>query len=154
MNILDELIPEPGSLYVMDRAYIDFERLYLINQCGAFFVVRAKSNLKFHRIKQHLRIKAFYGTPENAEKTQIWIAVSTYLLVAIVKKMLKIELSLYTILQILSVTIVEKLPVLQILTDYDYTAPKYVDPNQLNLFDFKTDSSVRDYKIKVLLFRR
>ncbi len=97
VNILDELIPEPGSLYVMDRAYIDFERLYLINQCSAFFVVRAKSNLKFHRIKQHLRIKVFYGTSENAVKTQIWIAVSTYLLVAIVKKMLKTELSLYTI---------------------------------------------------------
>ena len=213
VNILDELIPEPGSLYVMDRAYIDFERLYLINQCSAFFVVRAKSNLDFRRvsskkvdkstgvlcdqiivltgvktsklypeklrrikyfdadtnktfvyltnnfslsaltiaelyhcrwrielffkwIKQHLRIKVFYGTSENAVKTQIWIAVSTYLLVAIVKKMLKIELSLYTILQILSVTIVEKMPVLQVLTDCDYTAPKYVDPNQLNLFDF------------------
>ena len=212
VNILDELIPEPGSLYVMDRAYIDFERLYLINQCGAFFVVRAKSNLDFRRvsskkvdkstgvlcdqiivltgvktsklypeklcrvkyfdadtnktfvyltnnfflsaltiaelyhcrwlielffkwIKQHLRIKAFYGTSENAVKTQIWIAVSTYLLVAIVKKMLKIELSLYTILQILSVTIVEKMPILQVLTDNNYIVPQYADPNQLNLFD-------------------
>jgi hypothetical protein len=213
VNILYELIPEPGSFYVMDRAYIDFERLYLLNQYGAFFVVRAKRNLNFRRItskkvdkstgvlcdqiivltgiktsklyseklrrikffdsennktlvfltnnfflssltiaelfhcrweielffkwiKQHLRIKVFYGNSENAVKTQIWIAVTTYLLVAIIKKMLKIELSLYTILQILSVTIVEKIPILQLLTGYDYTAPKYVDPNQLNLFDF------------------
>ena len=213
VNILDELIPEPGSLYVMDRAYIDFERLYLLHQCGAFFVIRAKSNLKFRRItsqkvdkstgvlcdqvivltgvktsilypeklrrikffdaennktlvfltnnfllsaltiaelyhcrwqielffrwiKQHLRIKAFYGNSENAVKTQIWIAVITYLLVAIIKKVLKIELSLYTILQILSVTIVEKMPILQLLTDNNYTVLQYADPNQLNLFDF------------------
>ena len=213
VNILDELIPETGSFYVMDRAYIDFKRLYLFTQCVAFFVVRAKSNLNFRRIssekvdsstgvlrdqtivltgiktskkypemlrrikyfdfekkkmfvfltnnfslpafliaelfrcrwqielffkwiKQHLRIKAFYGTSENAVKTQIWIAVITYLLVAIIKKMLKIELSRYTILQIFSVTIVEKMPILQLLTGYNYTAPKYVDPNQLNLFDF------------------
>ena len=213
VNILDELIPEPGSFYVMDRAYIDFKRLYFLNQYVAFFVVRAKRNLNFRRIsskkvdkstgvlcdqiivltgiktsklyseklrrikffdsennktlvfltnnfflssltiaelfhcrweielffkwiKQHLRIKAFYGNSENAVKTQIWIAVITYLLVAIIKKMLKIELSLYTILQILSVTIIEKMPILQLLTGYDYTAPKYVDPNQLNLFDF------------------
>ena len=213
VNILDELIPEPGSFYVMDRAYIDFERLYLLTNCCAFFVVRAKSNLDFRRIssqkvdkstgvlcdqvivltgiktskkypeklrrikffdsktnktfvfltnnfslyaltiaelfhcrwqielffkwiKQHLRIKVFYGTSENAVKSQIWIAVSTYLLVAIVKKMLNIELSLYTILQILSVTIVEKMPILQVVTGNDYIIPKYLDPNQLNLFDF------------------
>ena len=213
VNILDELIPEPGSFYVMDRAYIDFERLYLINQCGAFFVIRAKSNLDFRRIysqkvdkptgvlcdqiivltgcktsklypeklrrtkyfdvdtnktfiyltnnfslsavtvaelyhcrwrielffkwiKQHLRIKAFYGTSENAVKTQIWIAVTTYLLVAIIKKMLKIEPSLYTILQILSVTIVEKMPILQLLTDNECLNSEYHDPNQLCLFDF------------------
>jgi hypothetical protein len=213
VNILDELIPEPGSFYVMDRAYIDFERLYLLTNCCAFFVVRAKSNLDFRRIssqkvdkstgvlcdqvivltgiktskkypeklrrikffdsktnktfvfltnnfslyaltiaelfhcrwqielffkwiKQHLRIKVFYGTSENAVKSQIWIAVSTYLLVAIVKKMLNIELSLYTILQILSVTIVEKMPILQVVTGNDYILPKYLDPNQLNLFDF------------------
>ena len=212
VNILDELIPEPGSFYVMDRAYIDFERLYFMNQCGAFFVVRAKSNLDFRRvfskkvdkstgvlcdqvivlsgvktsklypeklrrikyfyadtnktfvyltnnfslssftitelyhcrwrielffkwIKQHLRIKAFYGTSENAVKTQIWIAVSTYLLVAIVKKMLKIELSLYTILQILSVTIVEKMPIFQVLTDCEFIKPKHDNYIQLNLFD-------------------
>ena len=206
VNILDELIPEPGSFYVMDRAYIDFERLYLLTNCCAFFVVRAKSNLDFRRIssqkvdkstgvlcdqvivltgiktskkypeklrriklfdsktnktfvfltnnfslyaltiaelfhcrwqielffkwiKQHLRIKVFYGTSENAVKTQIWIAVSTYILVAIVKKMLKIELSLYTILQILSVTIVEKMPILQVVTGNDYIIPKYILTN-------------------------
>jgi len=213
VNILDELIPEPGSFYVMDRAYIDFKRLYLLHQCGAFFIVRAKSNLKFRRIssqkvdkstgvlcdqvvvltgaktsklypekllrikffdsenkktlvfltnnfllsaftiaelfhrrwqielffrwiKQHLRIKAFYGNSENAVKTQIWIAVTTYLLVAIIKKVLKIELSLYTILQILSVTIFEKMSILQVLTDNELINSGYHDPNQLNLFNF------------------
>ena len=213
VNILDELLPEPGSFYVMDRAYIDFERLYILNQCGAFFVVRAKSNLGFRRIysqkvdrstgvlcdqiivltgiktskkyperlrrikyfdseknkmfvfltnncslpaftiaelfrcrwqielffkwiKQHLRIKAFYGTSENAVKTQIWIAVATYLLVAIIKKMLKIELSLYTIIQILSVTIFEIMPILQVLTVNEYTEQIYHNPNQLNLYGF------------------
>lgn len=213
VNILDELIPEPGSFYVMDRAYIDFERLYLLNQCGTFFVVRAKSNLDFRRIfskkidkstgilcdqiivltgiktskkypeklrrikffdaetnktfvfltnnrllssltitelfhcrwqielffkwiKQNLRIKAFYGTSENAVKTQIWIAITTYLLVAIIKKVLKIELTLYTILQVLSVTIVEKIPIFQVLTDCTFTKPKHDNSIQLNLFDF------------------
>jgi hypothetical protein len=213
VNILDELIPEPGSFYVMDRGYTDFARLYWLTQCFAFFVIRAKSNIDFHRvisnqvdkstglrcdqiialtgvktskiypeklrrikyfdvennktlvfltnnfslppltvaelyrcrwkielffkwIKQHLRIKAFYGTSENAVKTQIWIAVSTYLLVAIVKKMLKIELSLYTILQILSVTVFEKMPILQVLTDNECINLEYYNPNQLNLFDF------------------
>lgn len=213
VNILDELIPEPGSFYVMDRAYIDFERLYLLNQCGTFFVVRAKSNLDFRRIfskkidkstgvlcdqiivltgiktskkypeklrrikffdaetnktfvfltnnlflssltitelfhcrwqielffkwiKQNLRIKAFYGTSENAVKTQIWIAITTYLLVAIIKKVLKIELTLYTILQVLSVTIVEKMPIFQVLTDCTFTKPKHDNSIQLNLFDF------------------
>ncbi len=127
--------------------YFDFEKnktfVFLTNNFSlpAFIIAelfrcRWQIELFFKWIKQHLRIKAFYGTSENAVKNQRWIAVSTYLLVAIVKKMLKIELSLYTILQILSVTIVEKMPVLQVLTDCDYTAPKYVDPNQLNLFDF------------------
>jgi len=213
VNILDELIPEPGSFYVMDRAYIDFERLYLLNQCGTFFVVRAKSNLDFRRIfskkidkstgilcdqiivltgiktskkypeklrrikffdaetnktfvfltnnlflssltiaelfhcrwqielffkwiKQNLRIKAFYGTSENAVKTQIWIAITTYLLVAIIKKVLKIELTLYTILQVLSVTIVEKMPIFQVLTDCKFIKPIHDNSIQLNLFDF------------------
>ncbi len=213
VNILDELFPEPGSLYIMDRGYTDFARLYIITRCLAFFIIRAKSNLDFRRIssnpidrstgllcdqtivltgiktsqfypeklrrvkyhdsetnktlvfltnnfnisavtiaelfrcrwqielffkwiKQHLRIKAFYGTSENAVKTQIWIALSTYLLVAIMKKVLKIELSLYTILQILSVTIFEKMPILQVLTDNECIKPVYHNPNQLNLFDF------------------
>ena len=213
VNILDELYPEPGSLYIMDRGYTDFARLYILTQCLAFFIIRAKSNLDFKRIvsetidrstgvlcdqiivlagvktsqyypeklrrvkyhdsetnktlvfltnnfnlsavtiaelfrcrwqielffkwiKQHLRIKAFYGTSENAVKTQIWIAVSTYLLVAIIKKVLKIELSLYTLLQILSITIFEKMPILQVLTDNERLYLDYHNPNQLNLFDF------------------
>ena len=213
VNILDELYPEPGSFYIMDRGYIDFTRLFRFTKRFSFFIIRAKSNLDFRRIfsekvdrstgilcdqiiiltgvktsklypeklrrvkyfdretnktfvfltnnftfsaltiaelfrcrwqielffkwiKQHLRIKAFYGTSENAVKTQIWIAVSAYLLVAIIKKIPKIELSLYTILQILSVTIFEKMPILQVLTDNEYTEQIYHNPNQLNLFDF------------------
>ena len=212
VNILDELYPEPGLFYIMDRGYIDFTRLFRFTQCFSFFIIRAKSNLDFRRIfsekvdrstgilcdqiiihtgvktsklypeklhrvkyfdsetnktfvfltnnftfsaltiaeifrcrwqielffrwvKQHLRIKAFYGNSENAVKTQIWIAVSTYLLVAIIKKVLKIELSLYTILQILSVTIFEKMPILQALTFTDYNKLNDANPNQLNLFD-------------------
>jgi len=214
VNILDELIPEPGSVYIMDRAYLDFERLYLLNQYMAFFVIRSKSNTKFRRlyshpidkatglrcdqtivltgvhtknqypdklrrvkffddqkersfsflsnnfllpalvvaelyrcrwhvelffkwIKQHLRIKAFYGTSENAVKTQIWIAVSVYVLVAIVKKQLRLDdVSLYTILQILSVTLFEKASLYQIVT-----APQYINgnralDNQLKLFEY------------------
>jgi len=213
VNILDEIFPEPGSFYVMDRGYTDFKRLFRFTQSFAFFIIRAKSNLDFQRIsskkvdrstgilcdqiiiltgvktsklyfeklrrvkyfdsetnktlvfltnnftfpaltiaelfrcrwqielffkwiKQNLRIKAFYGTSENAVKTQIWIAVTTYLLVAIMKKLLKVELSLYTILQILSVTVFEKMPILQELTDFEYTKPEYYNPNQLCLFDF------------------
>jgi transposase len=194
VNVLDILIPEPGSFYVMDRGYIDFERLYLLSQVPAFFVIRAKSNLAFRRlyshpvdkslglicdqtiiltginssqgypekmrrvkyrdadtnktlvfltnnfslpaatiaelyryrwqvelffkwIKQHLRIKAFFGHSENAVKSQIWIAVSVYVLVAILRKRLHLEANLYTILQVLSVTIFEKIPLLQVLTD-------------------------------------
>jgi transposase len=101
-----------------------------------FYRCRWQIELFFKWIKQHLRIKAFYGTSENAVKTQIWIAVTTYLLVAIMKKLLKVELSLYTILQILSVTVFEKMPILQELTDYEYTKPEYNNPNQLSLFDF------------------
>jgi len=100
------------------------------------FRCRWQIELFFKWIKQNLRIKAFYGTSENAVKTQIWIAVSTYLLVAIMKKLLKIELSLYTILQILSVTIFEKMPILQELTNYEHIKPEYFNPNQLCLFDF------------------
>lgn len=100
------------------------------------FRCRWQIELFFKWIKQHLRIKAFYGTSENAVKTQIWIAVTTYLLVSIMKKLLKIELSLYTILQILSVTVFEKMSILQELTENECMVPKYHNPNQLNLFDF------------------
>ena len=213
INILDQLFIEAGAIYIMDRAYVDFTRLYQIAQASAFFVVRAKRNFDFKRlyshpidkstglqcdqtirlagfyssndypdklrriryfdartnkhfvfltnhfnlpaltiadlyhcrwqielffkwIKQHLRIKAFYGTTENAVKTQIWIAVSVYLLVAIIKKKLKLEKSLYTILQILSVTLFEKTPILQALSHVDYTNHKDLDSIQLNLFNF------------------
>ena len=193
VNVLDMLIIEPGAIYVMDRGYLDFERLYALHQAGAFFVTRAKSNLDARRlysaasdraqgiicdqtivlngyvssqlypahlrrirfkdpetgkmlvfltnqfahspqtiaalykarwqvelffkwIKQHLRIKRFYGTSENAVKTQIWIAVAIYVLVAIVKKRLALDASLYTLLQILSLTIFEKIPIKQALS--------------------------------------
>jgi len=96
---------------------------------------RWQVELFFKWIKQHLRIKAFYGTSENAIKTQIWIAISIYVLVAIVKKELKLDQSLYTILQILSVTLFEKEPILQVLTNNDYMNPNPVPSNQLNLFE-------------------
>ena len=212
VNILDEIAPEAGAFYVMDRGYLDFERLYVFTLSAAFFVVRTKSNVLIQRryshpvdkatgvrsdhtviltainsvkaypdqlrrvsyldvktrkrfkfltnnfmlpaltiaqiyksrwqvelffkwIKQHLRIKAFYGTSENAVKTQIWVAVSVYVLVAIVRKRLTLEASLYQILQILSVTLFEKTPILQALQPFDSQEP-FVDPaNQLNLFD-------------------
>jgi transposase len=212
VNVLDELIPEPGAFYIMDRGYMDFARLYHLSQWTAWFVIRAKSNVQFRRlyshpvdkttgikcdqiirltgprstnyyseklrrvkyfdaktektltfltnnftlpaltiaelyryrwqielffkwIKQHLRIKSFYGTSENAVKTQIWVAVSVYVLVAIIKKRLKLEASLYTILQILSVTTFEKTPVLQILTDLQHTVELGESHNQLNLYN-------------------
>jgi len=212
VNILDKLIPEPGSIYVMDRAYLDFERLYNMHQCLAYFVIRKKTNTVFRRIysnkvdkstgvrcdqiivlsgfyakkdyreklrrvkyfdiktgkslnfftnqftfpaltiaelyrcrwqveiffkwiKQHLRIKAFYGITENAVKTQIWIAISVYVLVAIMKKRMKIDLSLYTILQILSITLFEKKPLLQVLTASDYKKQMTSNHIQLKLFD-------------------
>jgi len=212
VNVLDEIVPEAGSFYIMDRGYLDFARLYRLHQCMAFFVTRAKNNFRFRRlyshpvdkssgvlcdqtivlsgyyaskdypeklrriryvdqetgktlvfltncfilpalsiaklyksrwqvelffkwIKQHLRIKAFFGTSENAVKTQIWIAVSVYVLVAIVKKRLNLELSLYTILQILSVTFLEKVSILQVLTENGYKTENDDLPNQLMLFD-------------------
>jgi hypothetical protein len=212
VNILDELIPEAGAIYIMDRGYLDFERLYALNQGSSFFVVRAKANTslqrlysmpvdkscglrcdqivvpagfyarknypeKFRRIKffdidkqnrinlltnqmtlpaltiaelyrcrwqvelffkwikQHLRIKAFYGTSENAVKTQIWIAISVYVLVAIIKKRLKLDLSLYKILQIFSITLFEKIHILQALTEIDYKNKITSGHIQLNLFD-------------------
>lgn len=212
VNILDDLVTEAGAIYVMDRGYLDFERLYKIHQSLAFFVTRAKSNFDFKRIysnrvdkatgvlcdqivtlqgfyakksypdtlrrikyhdadkkkklvfltnnfllpavtiadiyrcrwqvelffkwiKQHLRIKAFYGTSENAVKTQIWIAISVYVLVAIVRKRLNLTLSLYTILQILSVSLFEKTPILQALTAADYNENQNDFRRQLILFD-------------------
>ena len=212
VNMLDELFIETGAIYILDRGYLDFTRLHRIHQDLAFFVTRAKKNLRFRRlysapvnkdtgllfdqtillqgfysgkgfpdklrrigfldaeknkhlvfltnnfalpaltiaqlykcrwqvelffkwIKQHLRIKAFYGTSENAVKTQIWVAITVYVLVAVVKKHLNLEMSLYTILQILIVTLFEKMPILQGLTTIDYTDEKTDSPNQLNLFD-------------------
>ena len=212
VNILDILVPEPGSFYIMDRAYIDFMRLYTLHLYGAFFVIRAKSNMNFRRIysypvdkstglkcdqtivltgvdtsvdypeklrrikyydtdthkefnfltnnftipaitvtqlykqrwqielffkwiKQHLRINSFFGTSENAVKTQIWIAITVYVLVAIIKKRLNLDISLYTFLQILSVSVFEKTPILQLVTDANYINQMNPLHNQLNLFN-------------------
>ena len=211
VNILDDIIPEAGAFYVMDRGYLDFERLYFLTLSAAFFVVRTKSNVILRRryshpvdkttgvrsdhtvilaaagsvkvypealrrvsyldvetrkrfkfltnnftlpaiviaqiyksrwqvelffkwIKQHLRIKAFFGTSENAVKTQIWIAVSVYVLVAIVRKRLALPLSLCQILQILSVTLFEKTPILQALLLSDSQDDLDDNSKQLNLF--------------------
>jgi Domain of unknown function (DUF4372)/Transposase DDE domain len=228
VHALDMLVPEAGAIYVMDRGYIDFRRLYRLHRAGAFFVTRAKSNLNAHRvysaetdrtggviadqtialdrvsgrqlpltkrgldgvrsrrdypvhlrrirfkdsatgktlifltnqtvlpasticdlyksrwqvelffkwIKQHLRIKRFYGTSENAVKTQIWIAVSVYVLVAIVRKRLDLDVSLYTLMQVLSVTIFEKLPIQSAFSHGAYSFDDDIENNQLNLFDF------------------
>ena len=213
MHALDRLIVEPGAIYVMDRGYLDFERLYALDQAGAFFVTRAKSNLDARRlysaasdraqgviadqtivlngyvtshlypahlrrirfkdretgkslvfltnqfthppqtiaalykarwqvelffkwIKQHLRIKRFYGLSENAVKSQIWIAIATYVLIAIVKKRLALDASLYTLLQILSLTTFEKMPLKQALSLADHTSSLLDNPNQLNLFGY------------------
>jgi len=210
-NIFDMLVPESGAFYVMDRGYIDFEQLHRLHQAGSFFVIRAKSNLRFKRrysleadrangiicdqigtltgfysakgypaplrririkdatgktlvfltnnldltarmiadlyrcrwqvelffkwIKQHLRIKAFFGTSENAVKSQIWIAVSVYVLVAIVKKRLNLSASLYEILQILSLTMFERIPLDQLLARVPVAPDQPLDANQLILFD-------------------
>jgi hypothetical protein len=213
VHALDLLLPEAGATYVMDRGYVDFARLHVLHQAGAFFVTRAKSNIHAHRlysaptdrasgiicdqtimldghytrkdypeplrrirlkdadtgktlvfltnqfalpasticalyksrwqvelffkwIKQHLRIKRFYGTSENAVKTQIWIAVSVYVLVAIVKKRLGLDASLYTLLQILSVTLFEKMPMQQALSMTQPKCHNLSADNQLNLFAF------------------
>jgi len=196
INLLDQLLPEAGTFYLLDRGYIDFARLYVFTQACAFFVTRAKENMQFYRrqsspvdrstglrsdqkirltgpktsrlypellrrihyvdpgrdlplifltnnfllpaliitqlyrsrwqvelffrwIKQHLRIKAFYGTSQNAVKTQVWVAIATYLLVLILKKQLGLELSPYQILQILRVTVFEKMPILQAFSEFD-----------------------------------
>ena len=212
VNVLDILPVEAGAFYVMDRGYLDFERLYAMHQAGAFFVTRAKAGMDARRvysgptdrdsgvicdqrvmlngfysaknypdhlrrirfkdpesgktlvfltnnttlpaltiaalyksrwqvelffkwIKQHLRIKKFLGTSENAVKTQIWIAVSVYVLIAIVKKRLNLEASLYSLLQILSVTLFEKIPLLQALAHDDPASIQSIPNNQLNLFE-------------------
>lgn len=212
VRVLDVLVPEPGSIYVLDRAYIDFERLWRLEEARAIFVTRAKKNLSYRRrysspcdrstglvcdqtigltatttrehyplplrriryrdpeshktfvfltnefalpaltiaalyrnrwqvelffkwIKQHLRIKAFYGTSANAVKTQIWIAISAYVLVAILRKRLSIDRDLHTILQILSVHPFEKVPLFQLLTATPDSIDKGALRNQLTLFD-------------------
>lgn len=211
VTILNDLLIEPGAIYIMDRGYLDFVRLHRIHQSSGFFVTRAKKNFNFKRlysnradkktgvqcdqivvlqgfyakkdypdklrriryydaesnktlvfltnnfllpavtiaklyrcrwqvelffkwIKQHLRIKAFYGTTENAVKTQIWIAISVYVLVAIVKRQLKLSLSLYTTLQVLSVTLFEKIPLLQAFAEVDDVELNSDFRRQLNLF--------------------
>jgi transposase len=212
VNVLDMLVLEAGAIYVMDRGYVDFSRLHTLHRAGSFFVTRAKSNMRSHRlysapvdratgvicdqtialdghyaaqdypdhlrrvrykdpetgktlifltnqftfpaltvcalykqrwqvelffkwIKQHLRIKRFYGTSENAVKTQIWIAVSVYVLVAIVKKRLHLEPSLYTLLQVFSVTLFEKMSIQHAFLEHDYNTELDHESNQLNLFD-------------------
>lgn len=212
VNVLDILMPEAGSFYIMDRGFTDFARWFTLHQAQAFFVIRGKTNLLFRRlysrpvdkatglrcdqtvtlvapkakkdypqylrrikfhdavhnkdlifitnnfdlpaltiaqlyrcrwqvelffkwIKQHLRIKRFYGTSENAVKTQIWIAISVYVLVAIVKKRLKIEASVYTMLQILSLTLFEKIPLDQLLKNMELQMNSNENVNQLNLFN-------------------
>lgn len=212
VNILDQLLPEPGAFYIMDRGFLDFERLYRFHEAGSFFVTRGKSNLKAQRryshpvdrttglicdqtvfltgfyshkgfeaplrrirfkdpetgktlifltnnfalpaftitelyrcrwqvelffkwIKQHLRIKAFFGTSENAVKSQIWIAVSVYVLVAIVKKRLNLPASLYEILQILSLTMFERMPLDQLLAQAMTDDIEPISDKQLILFE-------------------
>jgi hypothetical protein len=212
VNVLDLMIPEPAAIYIMDRAYLDFERLFTLHNTGAFFVTRAKANsdlrriysapsdrargvicdqtvtlsgfyskkryphhlrrirfkdpetgktlifltnlfgppatticelykarwkveLFFKWIKQHLRIKKFYGTSENAVKVQIWTAVSVYVLVAIIKKRLNLDASLYTLLQVFSVTLFEKIPLNKDFLDKTNDTEKDIRSNQLNLFN-------------------
>jgi hypothetical protein len=211
VNVLDVLVLEAGAIYVMDRGYLDFARLYVMHQAQAFFVTRAKSNTRLRRvysapidrntgivcdqtvaltgvtshkdypehvrrirfkdpetsktlvfmtnnialpaaticalytarwqielffkwIKQHLRIKKFYGNSEHAVKSQIWIAVSVYVLVALVKKRLNLDASLYTLLQIFSLTLFEKMPLQQAFADTDYKSEQSANRNQLNLY--------------------
>ncbi|HJQ11361.1 MAG TPA: IS4 family transposase [Gemmatimonadaceae bacterium] len=211
VNIFDLLVPEAGAFYVMDRGYIDFEQFHRLHRAGSFFIIRAKSNLRFKRrysrepdrkhgvvcdqigvltafysaqeypaplrririkdndgktlvfltnsmdlpartiaelyrcrwqvelffkwIKQHLRIKSFFGTSENAVKSQVWIAVSVYVLVAIIKKRLNLSASLYEILQILSLTIFDRTPLDQLLSKIFPTHDQSLDGKQLILFE-------------------
>ena len=218
VRILDLLIPEPGSFYIMDRGYLDFERLYLLNQSSAFFVIRSKTNIKSRRlyshtvdkstglrsdqtvvltgqftpkyypdklrrvvsydkehndrlilftnnfnlspqtiaqlykqrwkielffkwIKQHLRIKKFFGTSFNAVKTQIWTAISVYVLIALIKKRLNVQADINTILQILSVTAFEKIPLSRLLNDTDCALQSNENHNQLLLFNLCWDTT-------------
>lgn len=211
VNILDVIIPEPGAIYIMDRAYLDFSKLWEMSIRLAYFILRAKTNTKLRRlysasidkttgilcdqtvlligkdtsesypdklrrikyhdpftgkrfvfltnnfvleartvadlykcrwqvelffkwIKQHLRIKTFFGTSENAVKTQIWIAISVYVLVAIMKKRLKLEMSLYAIMQIISISLFEKIPLHQVFTQYEEIKEKVTGHVQLELF--------------------
>ncbi len=213
INLLDRLLLEAGAFYLLDRGYVDFERLYEFTQAFAFFVTRVKQNTQFRRrcshpvdqssglrsdqtilltgpktaqlypgplrrvhyfdadhgrrlifltnnfllpaltiaqlyrarwqvelffrlIKQHLRLKAFFGTSENAVKTQVWVAIAVYVLVAIVKKQLRLDLSLYKILQILSITIFEKTPILQGFFNFADETQNSNLGKQLNLFEF------------------
>jgi len=212
VNFLDQLIVEPGSFYIMDRGYLDFARLYTVNQCLAYFIIRPRKNFQFQRIasspvdktlglqcdqtirlvsfytrkgypdslrrirytdpetqkhltfltnnfllptwtvpqlykcrwqvelffkwvKQHLRIKKFYGISDNAIKTQIWIAASVYVLVAIIRKRLQLDLNLYSILQILSVTLFEKSSLSQVFSESSGALADPLVQNQLNLFE-------------------
>ena len=164
VHALDHLIPCPGAYYIMDRGYLDFGRLYRLHSARSLFVTRAKANFKFRRRYSHpvdrttglicdqtvllstfypakaypeplRRIKAFYGTSPNAVKTQIWIALSTYLLIAIIRKRLYLELPLYTILQVLSVSLFEKTPILQAFQDMHYITQNSDIHKQLMLFD-------------------
>jgi len=153
LNILDQLLPEPGAFYIMDRAFVHFEALHRFHLAGAFFVLltnnfalpaltigelyrcRWQVELFFKWIKQHLRIKAFFGTSENAVKTQVWIAVSVYVLVAIIRKRLHLDAYLYELLQILSLTMFERTPLHQLLTLATSDTYESNHDNQLNLFE-------------------
>lgn len=156
IHMLDLLVPEPGALYLMDRGYLDFARLYHLHCQGAFFLMRAKRNLRVRRrysvsalyrhrwqieiffkwIKQHLRIKAFFGTSPNAVKTQVWIAVAVYVLIAIVRKRLNSAASLSELLQILSVTLFERTPLARVFAPPDLQNLDEQSDNQLNLFEY------------------
>ncbi len=211
IHTLDILLPEPGSIYIVDRGYLDFERLYRLQQALAFFIIRSRKDFRFHRlvsqpvdkrtglrcdqtirlksfypakfypdplrriryhdaetekslvfltnhfllptltiaqlykcrwqvelffkwVKQHLRIKKFYGLSPNAVKTQIWIAISVYVLLATLRKQMRLDLSLYTISQILSLTLFEKMPLLQAFSQVSDASELGQSCNQLNLF--------------------
>ena len=213
VRFLDAITPEPGAFYLMDRAYVDYQRLYRLHQARAFFITRARKNFRFIRqssspvdkttglrcdqrvtlksfypakeypeafrrihyvdmetkktyiflsnnltlpaitiadlyrcrwhvelffkwIKQHLRIKAFYGTSENAVKTQIWTAIATYLLIALLKKRLRLDPELHTLLQVFSVTLFEKIPIFEALSHETHTFRNDDEDKQLILFDF------------------